>query len=85
MLVINPSGAALPARTVREAAWLAGYYSQGRQRGRVEVDYTQRKYVRKMKGGRPGEVTYSQNRSVLVDLSHARLKEVLNRGPRPNG
>lgn len=85
VLVINPSGAALPARTVREAAWLAGYYSQGRQRGRVEVDYTQRKHVRKMKGGRPGEVTYSQNRSVLVDLSHARLKEVLHREPRRNG
>ena len=79
VVVLNPAGAALPPRTLREAAWLAAYYSQGRASGRVEVDYTQRKHVRRVKGGEPGQVTFTQNRSVLIDLGDAELRQVLER------
>jgi predicted ribosome quality control (RQC) complex YloA/Tae2 family protein len=81
VVVLNPTGAALPPRTLREAAWLAGYYSQARASGRVEVDYAQRKHVRRIKGGEPGQVTYSQNKSVLVNLEDAELRQVLQREP----
>lgn len=79
VIVRNPGGDALPPRTLREAAWLAGYYSQARAAGRVEVDYTQRKHVRKQKGGEPGQVIYTQNRTLLVDLDDAELRRVLQR------
>jgi predicted ribosome quality control (RQC) complex YloA/Tae2 family protein len=45
----------------------------------VEVDYTQRKHVRRVKGGEPGQVTFTQNRSVLIDLGDAELRQVLER------
>jgi predicted ribosome quality control (RQC) complex YloA/Tae2 family protein len=77
VIVRSPSGAPPPERTVREAAWLAAYYSQRRQEGRVDVDYTQRKHVRKIKGAEPGQVTYSQNKTVLVDLSDTKASAIL--------
>jgi predicted ribosome quality control (RQC) complex YloA/Tae2 family protein len=79
VIVRNPGGDALPPRTLREAAWLAGYYSQARAAGRVDVDYAQRKHVRKVKGGLPGQVTYSQSRTLLVPLEDAELRQVLAR------
>jgi predicted ribosome quality control (RQC) complex YloA/Tae2 family protein len=79
VLVLNPGDGPLPGTTRREAAWLAAYYSQGRASGRVEVDYTQRKYVRRRKGGAPGEVTFSGERSLAVDLSDETLRAVLER------
>lgn len=79
VLVENPTNNPLPRKTLREAAWLAAYYSQGKREGKLEVDYTQRKYVRKLKGGKPGQVTFSQNKSVLVDLENVELKKVLQR------
>lgn len=87
VLVKTPDGEALPRQTVLEAAWLAAYYSQARGKGtgqgaadgKVDVDYTQRKWVRKIKGAEPGQVTISQNKTVLVDLADAKLKQVLGR------
>lgn len=48
------------------AAELAAYYSQSRASGRVEVDITQRRFVRKIKGAGPGMVTYRNERTVSV-------------------
>lgn len=45
-------------RAVETAAALAAYYSGSRESGTVEVDVTQRRHVRKIKGGGPGMVTY---------------------------
>jgi predicted ribosome quality control (RQC) complex YloA/Tae2 family protein len=77
VIVRNPSGGGLPPATVREAAWLAAYYSSRREEGKLDVDYVQRKHVRKIKGAEPGQVTYSQNKTVLVDLGDARAAAVL--------
>lgn len=79
VIVSNPKDGPLPLRTLQEAAWLAAYYSRGRASGRVEVDYTQRKHVRKIKGGAPGQVLYSQNKTALVDLEHSLASAVLER------
>jgi predicted ribosome quality control (RQC) complex YloA/Tae2 family protein len=82
-VVLNPSGAALPPHTLREAAWLAGHYSQARTAARVDVDYAQRKHVRRVKGGEPGQVTYSQSRTLLVKLDDPALRAVLEREGEP--
>ena len=57
--VIVRTGGRPPTRPVLEqAAGLAAYYSQGRAAGRVPVDWTLRKHVRKIRGGPPGLVSY---------------------------
>ncbi len=51
---------------VRAAAALAAFHSKAGAADKVEVDYTQRKYVRKQVGGAPGLVWYTHARTVLV-------------------
>ena len=48
------------------AAELAAFFSQSRASGRVEVDITARRFVRKIKGAGPGMVTYRNERTVSV-------------------
>ena len=55
-----------PRRTLVEAAQLAAYYSQARDHGKVTVDYTLRKYVRKPRKAKPGLVTITQEKSIVV-------------------
>lgn len=65
--VIIKSGAGdVPDDVIRRAAEIAAYYSRARGEARVLVDVTRRKYVRKIKGGKPGMVTYSNESPVEV-------------------
>jgi predicted ribosome quality control (RQC) complex YloA/Tae2 family protein len=77
VLVRSPDSNPLPPVTLRQAAWLAAYYSKGRNRGSLEVAFTQRKHVRKLKGGEQGQVTYSLGRTVWVDLADPVGRSVL--------
>lgn len=79
VVVLNPADGPLPPQTLREAAWLAAHYSQARSAAQAEVDCTQRKHVRKVPRGEPGQVTFSQNRTVHVRLDDAELRRVLER------
>jgi len=56
----------IPRRTLIQAAQLAAYYSQARDHGKVAVDYTLRKYVRKPRKAKPGLVTISQEKTIIV-------------------
>jgi len=51
---------------IMQAARAAAGRSAARDAGSVEVDYTSRKYVRKIRGGAPGLVTYRHERTVAV-------------------
>ena len=55
---------------VERAAGLAGWYSQARDGGNVEVDVTQRRHVRKIRGAGPGMVTYRNERTILVPAAN---------------
>ena len=59
-------GKSLPDRTFEEAGALAAYYSKGRENDKVEVDYIQRKHVKKAAGGAPGFVIYHTNYSLIA-------------------
>ena len=64
--------------TVSAAAALAAWYSAARQSGNVEVDVAPRRNVRKLKGGKPGMVTYRNEHTVRVQpRSEAELRDVL--------
>lgn len=56
----------LPDRTFEEAAALAAYYSKGRGGEKVEIDYIQRRFVKKTNGGPPGFVIYHTNWSMMA-------------------
>lgn len=57
----------LPDRTFEEAARLAAYYSKGRDQEKVEIDYVQKKHVKKPGGAKPGFVVYYTNFSMAID------------------
>jgi len=57
-VVIKNGGRPVPASVLGRAAGLAAYYSASRSEGRVLVDVTERRFVRKIKGGKVGMVTY---------------------------
>ena len=59
-VVIASGGREVDEETLQMAASLAAYYSQGRNAGRVPVDYTAVKNVRKPSGAKPGMVLYTE-------------------------
>ncbi len=64
--------------TILAAAALAGWYSAARGSSRVEIDVARRRHVRKIKGGRPGMVTYRNERTIAVEpADEAALRGVL--------
>lgn len=67
----------LPDRTFEEAGRLAAYYSKGRTAPKVEIDYTERKNLKKPPAAKPGFVIYHTNYSLLIepDISEIRLAE----------
>ncbi len=65
-VVVKTEGEELPDRTFEEAGKLAGYYSKGRENEKVEIDYLQRKNVKKPNKGAPGFVVYYTNYSLTI-------------------
>ena len=65
-VIVKTEGRNVPERVLLQAATLAAYYSRARGETHVPVDITRRKYVRKLKGGKPGMVTYRNERTVEV-------------------
>lgn len=67
----------IPDRDFEEAASIAAYYSSGREQSKVEVDYLERRDVKKPAGSRPGFVVYYTNYSLIAstDISGIRRME----------
>lgn len=68
----------LPDRTFEEAARLAAYYSKGRDQEKVEIDYIQKKHVKKPAGAKPGFVVYYTNFSMSIDSDISGIQLVLD-------
>ncbi|MBI4277235.1 MAG: NFACT family protein [Armatimonadetes bacterium] len=66
--VILRDGGRRPSReAILSAAGVAAYFSQARESGKVAVDHTARRYVRKPPGSRPGTATYTREETVTVE------------------
>ena len=66
--VVVKSGNNTPPDSVFEdAARLAAYYSKARGQDKVEIDYTEKKNVKKPGAGKPGFVVYYTNYSMMID------------------
>ncbi len=66
----------LPDRTFEEAGRLAAYYSKGREQDKVEIDYIQKKHVKKPAGAKPGFVVYYTNYSLMIDSDISEIQQV---------
>lgn len=66
-VIVKSGGDELPDRTFEEAARLAAHYSSAKNAAKVEIDYTQRKNIKKPNGSKPGFVIYYSNYSMVAD------------------
>ncbi len=75
-VIVKTNGDELPDRTFEEAGKLAAYYSQNRGNEKVEIDYIEKKHVKKPSGGKPGFVVYYTNYSLMIDSDISGIKLV---------
>ncbi len=66
-IIVKTEGDELPDRTFEEAGRLAAFYSKARGMEKVEIDYLERKNVKKPGGSKPGFVVYYTNYSLTID------------------
>ena len=74
-VIVKSKGTEMPDRVFEEAAALAAYYSKGRDQEKVEIDYIEKKHVKKVNGAAPGFVIYHTNYSMNIAPS-SKLKIV---------
>jgi len=65
-VIVKANNEELPDRTFEEAGMLAAYYSSGRDAQKVEIDYLQKKNIKKPAGAAPGFVVYYTNYSLTI-------------------
>ena len=75
-VIVKSEGSEMPDRTFEEAGKLAAYYSKLRGQEKVEIDYIQKKQVKKPSGGKPGFVVYYTNYSLMIDSDISGIQEV---------
>lgn len=75
-VLVKSNGEELPDRTFEEAASLAAHYSQGKSMQKVEIDYVEKKHVKKPNGAKPGFVIYHTNYSMVASPDISGLKSV---------
>lgn len=66
VVVRNSTRKDIPQRTLIEAAQLAAYFSRANKDPKVDVHYTQRKFLAKPKGSAPGLVRLQRFKSITV-------------------
>lgn len=66
-----------PSETaIEQAAIIAAYYSQGREAGKIPVDYTMLKFVKKPSGSLPGKVIYTDYKTIMVESDETIVKRL---------
>ena len=73
-VLVHSGGAEVPDAVFELAGSLAAYYSKNRDSQKVEIDYIQKKHVKKPAGAKPGFVVYYTNYSLVAEpAEHAEL------------
>jgi predicted ribosome quality control (RQC) complex YloA/Tae2 family protein len=71
VVVRNSSRKEIPSRTLIEAAQLAAHFSQAKKDPKVDVHYTERKFVSKPRKAKPGLVRLERFKTILVQPKEA--------------
>lgn len=75
-VIVKSNNEELPDATFEEAAKLAAHYSKASHQDKVEIDYVQRKHVKKVAGAMPGFVIYHTNYSMMADTDITGIHEI---------
>lgn len=75
-VIVKTNGDELPDRTFEEAGRLAAHYSKNSGAEKVEIDYVEKKHVKKPNGSKPGFVVYYTNYSLMIDSDISEIREV---------
>ncbi|MBQ7564789.1 MAG: NFACT family protein [Lachnospiraceae bacterium] len=73
-VILKAGGKELPDRAFEEAGALAAYYSKGRDQNKVEIDYVEKKQIKKPAAAKPGFVIYYTNYSLTASPDISGLK-----------
>ena len=65
-VIIRCDGLMPPELTIEQAASLAAYHSQARDGGKIPVDYTMVRNVKKPSGALPGKVIYTEYNTIMA-------------------
>ena len=79
-VIVKTEGKELPDRTFEEAARLAAYYSKSRDQEKAEIDYIQKKHIKKPNGAKPGFVVYYTNYSMTIPTDITGIQEITEGG-----
>lgn len=77
-VIVKCEGKELPDRTFEEAARLAAHFSKANGQAKAEVDYIQKKHIKKPNGSKPGFVVYYTNYSMTISTDITGIKELPN-------
>lgn len=75
-VIVKTGGRQMPDNTFEEAGRLAAYFSKARGQDKVEIDYVEKKQVKKPAGGKPGFVVYYTNYSLMIDSDISQIEEI---------
>ena len=70
-VILRCEGEEPSSLALEQAASIAAYYSQGREGGKIPVDYTMVRHVRKPSGAMPGKVIYTEYKTLLTQADEA--------------
>ena len=74
-VILKTGGKDVPDRTFEEAASLAAHFSKAEGAAKVEVDYVQRRFLKKPAGSKPGFVIYHTNYSMAASTDISGIRE----------
>ena len=75
-VIVKSNGEELPDRTFEEAGRLAAHFSKNGGAKKVEIDYVEKKHVKKPNGSKPGFVVYYTNYSLMIDSDISGIQEL---------
>jgi predicted ribosome quality control (RQC) complex YloA/Tae2 family protein len=75
-VIIKNSGQTIPDSSLLEAALLAAYHSKAKFSSGVPVDYTYVKNVKKPPGSKPGMVTYTNFKTIIVTPDEKKVNKL---------
>ncbi len=83
-VVLRSQGASPQLADIEKAAHLAAWFSKARNSANIPVDYTERRYVKKPSGAKPGFVIYEKQKTLRMTPSETEINELLQGGIKPS-
>lgn len=75
-VVVKNGGKEMSDQAFEEAGRLAAHFSKATGQDKVEIDYIEKKHVKKPGGGKPGFVVYYTNYSLMIDSDISGIEKV---------